>query len=254
MENRKIFHIGELAINANDKNKIPDEELAFIATLSFAVDEAAVFKKLLIQTFTDKPKDDDSIQLFMINQFTIMRALNAKIFESLRIFEDYKTILTRSVQKDRADFLSRFDSEYQKIVNDKAYELARTIRNNSTNHYLQSITRSNLPHVSENSVLKMYLHKSVGNSFHPLGEEYVFIAGVAREHGGRNEVISALEGWIDWGIMASKLVTRLHQDYLVWLHKSHFPEWKLRKKTPYLDEKFVKKIGTATLPLVLLED
>ena len=253
MKNMKIIHLGELILSREDLEKMPDEELAFLATLCFAVDEIGVFERLLVQTLGSRPKSEELQNAYAIQQLTLMRVLNAKVFEAFNILEQYKRMLKRSKQAESLKFLESYDSAWSVLRDSELYKVAKEIRDKSTNHYLPSETLKNLPYYPEVLRPKIYFHGSSGNSFHPIGEELVFIAKFSRELGGYENVQGGLDKWIEWGIESGRFIKKLQQEYLLWLYKNSFPNWRLRKKTPYLEPEFVGFHKKSVLP-VFLED
>lgn len=253
VENMKIVHLGELVLTQEHIGHLSDEEVSFIATLCFAVDEISVFERLLVQTMNGLPRSEEMLQLHTMQQLTIMRVMNAKVLEALKIFNQYKTMLERSGKKRQLDFLRQYNEEVEKIRTHPAFETAQEIRNTSTNHYTPSETKKNLKFHTKNQDLKMYFHENNGNSFHPIGEDLVFIAKLAREMGSREKVADGLDGWIGWGLKASKFLKKAQQEYLIWLATESVPNWRLTKKTPYLEAKFSGVLGETTLPLYLDE-
>ena len=257
MGKKYIIHFYEFSIPKADIEAMPSTEVAFLGTLAFAVDEIVTFEKLLVQSFNHRPSADELLGLYQVQQNVLMRSLNAKIFEALKVLKDYKELAERESASDRAEKVAHYLGQLETFLSGETYDLARTIRNHATNHYVTSETKKNLKNLSDKAKFVAYVHKNSGNSYYPFGEETVFLARIGRhfsEHGRDTYAIEDLKKWIDWGLGASKIITRSLQDYLLWLHKEKYPNWKLRKISPYLEEELWGEVHTASIPIILDAD
>lgn len=100
----------------------------------------------------------------------------------------------------------------------------------------------------------MLHHEMVGNSFYPVGEDYVFVAGVNRwafENGVNSP--SVIDDWMDWSIRASAAVSDSFQNLLIRIVQTHFPDKKLKEIRPYLDSEYCTTLDSACLPFVMLK-
>lgn len=257
MENKKIMHYGELIIPKSDLDKLGKEELAFLSTLAFAIDEISVFQKLTTHSMGAMPNDDSLKAMYQIQQNAITRVLCSKVFEAIRIFDDGVKLLCRNGHIDSVEQLKKSVKKIEKLKGDKSYALAKTIRDHSTNHYISSETVKNIEHAPDNAPMRAMLHKNQGNSFYPFGEEYVFLGRINRhfmEEREAAEILQEVRAWIDWSMKASNLLSKIFSGYLIWLHKERFPDWALRKKTPYLETHLFSEIGDYSLPICFSTD
>lgn len=138
-----------------------------------------------------------------------MRSLNARIFEAIKLLQDYKKIIRREGDTDRIAKFDEYAATIGELEKDPSYLLAKTIRDYATNHYLPS--KKNIPHVSERAKFVAYLHENSGNSYYPFGEEFVFLALIGRyfdKHGQSEYSMKDLRNWIDWGLKASRFISK----------------------------------------------
>ncbi|WP_419738477.1 hypothetical protein [Ruegeria sp.] len=257
MTNELTIKLSKLEVPKEDLEKMPASELAFLSTLAFAIDEISVFLKLIIQTFKPRPSSEEFLAAYQIQQNTLMRVLNAKCFEALKIVEQYKKQIEREGDSSRLEKLSELMVELDELAKREEYELAKDIRDHSTNHYLSSETKKNVAHLSSRSTFTAYLHENLGNSFHPFGEEYVFLARIGRhfsEKGDASYSVDDIKKWIDWGLAVGDQITKIFQRYLLWLYSEKFPHWRLEPLLLYLENELVGKIGISNLPIILSAD
>lgn len=252
-DNKRIVHLAELSVSKTDVEKLEKDELAFLATLAFAIDEISVFQKLAVQASTTKPKDNDLRILHQIQENAITRVLCSKVVEAIGLFDGFAKVLERKEESNSKEKLDEFLAELAELKADKSFLLARTIRNHSTNHYLPSVTKANIEHVSARSTFKAYLHQNQGNSFYPFGEEYVFLGRIARYYKEETEedfTIQGIRDWMDWSLKVSSWLSATFSKYLIWLHNERYPDWLLTKKTPYLEMPLFVELGEHPLPLI----
>lgn len=257
MENKKIIHLYKLEIPKADLERLSVDEVAFIATMAFAVDELSVFQKLLIQTFNARPSDDDMLGMDQTQQNCLLRVLIAKSFETLKIVENFKRIMVRRSKSDRLQILAQFDKDLANFQHNKLYQLAKNIRDYSVSHYIPSEVSKNLQNMESYPQFSAFLHKNSGNSYHPLGEEAVFLARIGRHfrEAGRDKwSVEDIRALTDWTIAVSKLNTKTFQRYLLWLHKEFFPDWRLTPVKAYLEQSQYAKADEAILPIFLAAD
>ena len=253
MENKRIVHLYEFALSQSDLEKLSDDEVAFLATLGFAIDEISIFQKLVVQAFSKKPKDTVLLNLNGIQVNTVTRSLCAKLFEALRIFENYRKMVDRSGDTKTKEKLDEYERELTEFKRDPNYDLAKTIRDHSTNHYLPSETKKNIKHVPARARFVAYLHENQGNSFYPFGEEYVFFGRIGRYFSDEKKsgfAIDDIQNWIAWSLQISRWLNRMLSGYILWIHKERFPDLALKKKTPYLEMDFFAELGEKPLPLI----
>lgn len=253
MENQRIVHLYELAISQSDLKKIDENELAFISTLAFAIDEISIFQKLTVQSFTMKPNSDELKYLHQIQENVITRVLCSKVFEGIKVFEHYVKLVERSGDAAKREKLGEYEKELHELKEVRSYDLAKVIRDHSTNHYITSETKENIRFVPDKVRLLSYLHKNRGNSFYPFGEEYVFLARIGRHYSKRHEREFSLDDireWVDWNVAASDWLSKMFADYLIWMHRERFPEWVLRPRKPYLEMELFAELDEHPLPLI----
>lgn len=250
-----IVHLYEFEIPKSDIERMSENELAFLSTLAFCVDEIAVFTKLLVQTFHVRPRYDELLSHYQIQQNVLMRSLNAKSFEGFKILRGYKKLLEREGgQQDRLAKIDGYLVELQDLEADPAFELAQSIRDHATNHYIPSETNKNLKNISKRSRFLAYIHETSGNSRYPFGEECVFLARIGRYYsdaGKDSYTMDDVGAWIDWGIKSSRFLSKTLQDYLKWLQDEHFPNWYVTVKKPWLEACLYSEIDEAHLPIIL---
>ncbi|KCV81939.1 hypothetical protein ATO10_08838 [Actibacterium atlanticum] len=246
------MHLYELSIPKADIEKLDETEWAFIATLAFAMDEISVFQKLLVHAKAQKPEAEELRIAHAIQENTITRALCAKIFEAVKLFDQYQRLADRNGLSDVRNKLVEFSESFDELKADPIYSLAKDIRDHATNHYLPSETKKNLEHVSDKAITKAFLHRNIGNSFYPLGEEFVFLGRIGRHYAeeyDRPHTMEDVRKWVEWALAASKVLTHFFTDYLVWVQRERFPEWALKPTKPYLEPELYGELGETPLKL-----
>ncbi|MFK7763670.1 MAG: hypothetical protein AB8B62_10435 [Roseobacter sp.] len=257
MENKKIIHLYKLEIPKADLERLSVDEVAFIATMAFAVDELSVFQKLLIQTFNARPSDDDMSGMYQTQQNCLLRVLIAKSFETLKIVENFKRTMVRKSKSDRLQVLTQFEEDLANFQHGELYLLAKDIRNHSVSHYIPPEVSKNLQDMGSYPQFSAFLHENSGNSYHPFGEEAAFLARIGRHfrEAGRDKwSVEDFRDLTDWTLSVSSLNTKIFQRYLLWLHKEFFPDWRLTPLKPYLEQSQYAKADEAILPIFLAAD
>lgn len=257
MENKYIIHFAKLEVPQSDLDKLSVDEVAFIATMAFAVDELSVFNRLLLQTFNGKPSSDEMLGVYQTQQNALFRVLISKTFEALKIVESFKQKLQRGGISHRFEGLTEYEEILQDLKLDERCKLAKNIRDHSTNHYLPSVVASNLASMDSYPKFNAFIHKNSGNSYHPFGEEAVFLARMGRhfkEAGRDTWSIKDFRGLIDWTIEVSSVMMKIFQNYLLWLHKKEFPQWRLAPISPYLEPEFYARADEVDLPIFIATD
>ena len=248
----KIIHLDEFEIPRSDFEKLPPYVRASLATLAYAVDEINVFKRLVVQANTNPP-EDLTLRLQHVTQLnSLTRVMSAKIFEAVAVYEDSSKKAKRASDEELSKFFNQQHKGWKELKKSRYYVLAKLIRDKATNHYLVSETEQNLEFLGEQYLATFYLSKINGNSFHPMGEEIAFIGRLSRAYKEEFDSEfnpSELYNWIEWCMSASKWMTSFFQNYVLWIHKNRFPEWRLRPRKPYLEEELFFEIGEKPLPI-----
>ncbi len=250
----RILSYGELSFSKAELNRLGSETTALLSAMAYALNEINTFQRLFVASKRPETNDESMRAMFAIEKHTLARALNAKVFEALKQFSDYRRKLVR---KNADATLKLFDecmTELTSLKCEDGYKVSNFIRNKFSNHYVPSEVEANLAYVSERANQSMFHHEMVGNSFYPLGEDYVFVAGVnrwAEENGVDSPMV--IDDWMDWSVRASGAVSNSFQKLLIKIVQEHFPEKALRETKPYLDSEYCVSLGNAFLPLVVLK-
>jgi len=254
MENKKIVFLHELKFTDRDIEKIGKDTYAFIATFAYAIDEISVFLKLVIQSYGDKPKDEALLQMFAIQQNTIIRVLSAKLVETIKLYGDYEKHLGETGKSAYLNALQPHTEALEAIIRAPSFKVSQRLRNKATNHYNFKESLKNLDgSVSPNASKSIFLHLSQGNSFAPLGEEVVFLGRFWRyfKEETRLEVnMDRAHEWIEWNQSAAKWAIKTFNAFIIWLHHNEFPEQYGTKAEHYLEPELFGELGINRLPIV----
>lgn len=231
-EKTAIVHLTQYPISVNEFSALSKDQQAGLAIVSYAVSESNVFAKLFIAAAHD-PVDEAVIDSSIaMQQFTILRAWSAKLFE-VEAF-----LCLGGKKKESEDVLllkiaAECLNEFSVLRQHEGYPITRDLRNEATSHYSFSSARKNLEHLSQSFDASMYLNEQTGNSFYPLGEEVMFVGRINRRAANltdKAERMKILESWMNWNIQANQWLVSCHNKFVRQLLFDRFENKYARKR------------------------
>ncbi len=182
---------------------LTDEEKALFALINHAVSEINVLGRLAYYSTNDIDLSPTLKAAVTHQSLTIIRCLSAKLFE---FSETMKKQAAKS-NEDKTDEISQFASfEFALRGLEENYNIIRNIRDFTTNHYSIDRVKQNLPHLTDQMHLDLYLAEPEANSFSMIGDEMSFqgrinrmFASVSLEEGK-----SGFDVWWKWNLTAWK--------------------------------------------------
>ncbi len=250
----KIVHLAELRFSDSDIEVIGEDTYAFIATFAYAIDEIAVFHKLLIQAMGPHPKDDTLLQLYAIQQNTITRVLSAKIIEVIKLFGEYKSYLKTENDERKLSALSPSIKKLHMITSSPSFKVSQRMRNKVTNHYVFEESKKNLQRgLSPNASRSLFLHEKQGNSFSPMGEEVVFLGRFWRYFDEETRLegnLDRVHEWTAWNQDAAKWAIKTFNQFIIWIHANELPDKYLLPSHHYLEMSLHSEFDESPLPII----
>ncbi|WP_417268666.1 hypothetical protein [Celeribacter baekdonensis] len=249
-ENKKILSFSVLTFTKAELDELGDDLTALIATMSYAANEISTMQLLYISNSGVVPADKDIYFRWAIQKHTLIRILNAKVFEAIFGFSEYKKTLERRGLHKSLEFLAKIFEQIDDMKHAPGYNYSKAIRDKATNHYSPANTKKNMKYVSARADKRMIHHEKTGNSFHPIGEEYVFMAQVnatANTHNVQSEEV--MNEWIDWTIRSLRTLSKAFDDLLIQVVTEVLPHKYLELKKPYVELPLVCNLTTSALPL-----
>ncbi len=252
-EVKAIEFFTEVELSWKDFSSLSDDQKSALSIVCFAVSEINSLMRIYAfsdHTLTGKAAIDYSI---LVQSHGILRSWSAKLFE----FSEFVTFRDRKnrTSDDRLLELSRTAKEsFNALKRENGYVIARSLRHETTNHYLLDPVRKSLPFVSDRANCNFYLHKKNGNSVFPMGDEVVFIGRINRE-GAKIE--SALEKaemydqWWKWNLAATKWLHRVHFDFYKEFVEPRSKGKRIKTRDYWIDPRLVGVPDETKLPVFL---
>jgi hypothetical protein len=191
---------------------------AATALASLAVNDLNMIMKMYLCTGETRPEDKEILVAFACHRSSVLRIWSSKLFE-FRQFVEGRRSMHRSSDKDVREILDNAKDELAAAEDPIARSLARSIRNELSNHYSLSAARKNLRHVPDDADCSLYLHEKVGNSFYPMGDVFGLIGTLSRLSSSVDQGdLSALhDRWFAWCERTTRWVQAVHRALLLLL-------------------------------------
>lgn len=212
MSKTKLVHLDEFRTNWSELSELPDDHLAMVAVLSYAVSETGALARIYLSQAHDHLDKKAIDSAANIQKFLIIRNWSSKLFEVIEFLElggkkpktkDLKVLGLANEALARLDLLEP----------KSGYNVARDIRHEAANHYSFSAAKKNLRHVHKQADCQMYLNRLGGNCFYPFGEEVMFHARLNRKWANlpsKAERDARFGEWLDWNISANRWLAETH--------------------------------------------
>lgn len=212
---KAIVHLDEIKFTWEEMKKIPDDHVAALAVLSYAVSETNALSKIYLCQSHDYIGEKAVDSASNIHRFLVIRNWSSKLFEIVEFlrFGGKKPETTdKKLRKLSTQALLRFEE----ISNNEGYEVAKAIRHEATNHYSFEAAKKNLESVHNSADCTMYLSKQSGNCFYPLGEEVMFHARLNRRWRNvktKKEKDDLFNQWLAWNLAANSWLAETHAKF-----------------------------------------
>lgn len=229
-----IEYLVDYSLRWADLRDLPEDQVAFLGVLSYAVSEVNALSGIYIFSSHPMIENEAIDNAILIQRFVLLRSWSARLFEAIELLEN--GVKKRQISdQDLLEFVKECLKELSAIKSSKGYELARDLRNESTNHYSFSTAKKNLKHISDRANCNMYLHEKKVNSFYPFGEEVMFVGRLNR-HGAslrtRDKKSNLLDLWISWNLKATQLIGDIQVEFFKKFLLERFPD-KFGHERPY---------------------
>ena len=252
-DNAKILDLVQYQLTKQELASLDDDYAALLATLCYALNEIRVVSSLYLSAFQE-PKDEHVKRKWIVQRNTLLRMMNAKVFEALKGVHDFEDSLRRKdCNHDLLTLLEKHSEKLRGLKRESGYKISERLRSQSTNHYLPSIAKRNLKYLSQRASKSLYLHETDGDSFFPLGEEVVFdSAFVALESEFKTNADDLFLAWLTWTQQANRTVSSTFDGLAKHLVQVSFPSKFGQQRKPYVEPSFL--LGFRSKPLALFHN
>lgn len=257
MSNRAIVQFDEFPLSMDTLRKLPEDQVAALAVLSFAVSEANALQRIFLSQSHGYTGEKLIDEVMNVQKFVILRTWSSKLFEVREFLQSLCGIKRSTKDGVLYDLANQAIDDLERTTNTEGYRVARDIRNESSNHYLLEAARKNLPHVHSDALCNIYIHQHSGNDFFPLGEAVMFHGRLHRRW--KND--SSLEErkrkfglWIDWCIDASSSFDRSHARFANAIIFEPLGRNRFHRKTYWVSESLVGHPMERLTPVVFRRD
>ena len=209
------FHV--LDFSENDIETLGPELTALVSTSCYISNEIRVFQMLYLQSVAVEPKDSTLRDAANIHRMSILRVLAAKLFEAVNGIKNFEKRIIGSKSLICRDIFNYMVSELDEIKKLPGYEVAKSLRNKATNHYVPSevLNRSN----NRSSLIlerTSFMNERLGNCFSPFGEQFVFGSILDTEAESRGiSVAELIDNWQDWISASGMAITESHSNLMM---------------------------------------
>lgn len=236
MDNMRIVRLLELRLSSSQIQNLPATVLAVFTTLAYVSNEITTFQALFLSSKPEIARDPVIQSKARIQKFILSRTLNAKIFEGLFALTHSKELLR---QNGLDAVLSASFREIESAIalkDENGYEIAKRLRDKVSNHIIVNEVLKNLQRVATDADKTLYLHRSSGDSFYPIAEDYVFgsiLNQIAKEKGSTLDLV--IKEWMDWSIKVSSQISNTFEVLALEVCEEYFPDSSFRKISPYVE-------------------
>lgn len=260
--NKKIVHLLRVSLRESDLRHAGDHLEALIATMCFGINELSLFQRLFLLYTSDGPKDSDLRKKFDIERVIITRHMNAKIFEILNGLNSFKLNAVKEISQNsklgRSDPVIKLLNKHLKGIavlrNRHGFKVSEDIRNKVTFHTRADNTKKSREHVPKATDFTFYLHSSLGDSFYPIGEDFVFGACISEiSETYKQTEVETIEQWMDWSLQASRIIVIAFESLMTDLVRDGLIKATARDVSYYLEPDFTHSDSGKHVPLFLTE-
>ena len=253
---KAIEYLTEYRLTWDEFVSIPEDQRAALSVSSFAVSEINALARLYILSWHNAEDNDVVDQVIFMQSNLLLRMFSAKIFEFSQLV-NLKDKDNKTEDQVVRDVFERAASEFSKLKDRKGYKLAMFVRNEASNHYRLKPARENLTGVSENARLSLCLHRHNANTFHPLGEEGMFIARLNRADRAaatKEDKIGLHDEWFQWNLDATEWVNRSFEYLVQKVILDRFPGKKAKRVPHWIEPELVGEVDEVKIPVFVRLD
>lgn len=247
MQAYKIFDFGSLRFSKSELANIPKHHFGFMVASSLAANDQALFLKLFIMSMSTNHKDAILTDYSAVQFGVIQRNFIAKTYEFMRLIDKFNQRVLASEDQDFIPFMKMATKKIRNARKGETWNLVEKIRNKMTHHY-------DLDHLDplesakgfpDNHSFKMHMHEEIGNSLHIFSEELSYLSELyeTEEKGITPSQIT------DWLLDASRILTGIHQAYMIKSIRLFFPRKKVVHQKLFIQNSSLWQPGD-NLPLL----
>jgi len=256
MSKKALVHLLEFDANWETMSKLPEDHIAAISVLCYAVSEVNALARIYLSQSHEYIGERAIDSASNIQRFVILRSWSAKLFEIEKSLQlgGKKPKSTDIILLELADGAKK---EFEKLATGNGYNIARDIRHEATNHYSFKAAKKNLGNVPANIDCNMYLHEIGGNSFYPLGEAVMFHARLDRRWAGISHERSRdgfFNEWLTWNLDTTKWLMETHANFTDRLVFNALGRNEFKKRAYWVPEEFTAGYKDRMTPVFLAED
>ncbi|MEL7255404.1 MAG: hypothetical protein AAGL23_14605 [Pseudomonadota bacterium] len=212
MGNDRFAHYEVFNLDWKDLEQIPEDHVAAISVLSYAVSEVNALRKIYLAQEHDLTDDKAVNSAINIHRFVVLRTWSSRLFEAVEFIAKGKktTFLKDETLKELTETAIL---DFGKVSEGEGYLTARDVRNEATNHYSFKAAKKNLKHVPRSMDCNMYTAKQNGNEFYPMGEAVMFHARLDRRWADvatKEERDKRFRSWLSWNLDATRWLSETH--------------------------------------------
>lgn len=175
---KALIKLTKVSLRRQELEGIAKRDLAALAALGFALNQTNVFARAFLATEYDtatiEPVTGEAAH---IQRMVFLRSFSSSLIEIRELFEPNHFAKKKADGRLRGVVRS-FGPLLDELDDMRGYRIAKFVRNKCTFHF-DFQGASGLSSASLREDLSMYLHRSQGNTFFPLGEWMVFTAHLA---------------------------------------------------------------------------
>lgn len=256
MSNKSLQKQIEFQLSWADVKSMPDEHIALFTLVSFAATETNVLSRLYVQSSHSKNSEQAINVAIIAQQYTILRAWSAKLFEFSEMLADLRKRNTVSDPVAK-EIVYRSVKSFEAVRQAKGYSVARAVRHEAANHYSFSSAIKNIPHVPDEANCNMYPNALEGNSHYPIGEEVMFMGRLNRLGASAKttgDKMKLLDLWHGWNVSAQDWLRSTHVEIFGGLVAPRFKGRRAVEKLYWLDPALVANLVPPRIPVFLRDN
>jgi hypothetical protein len=245
----RLIDFAELQFTGADLKRLPRVHAGFLVASSLAVSEISVLLRLTLlaaNAYKHVGREDAVRRLSVVDLLVSERLLSAKLFEYLKLVDDYLKKADRKEKEAGRRLVGEAVTSVLLLREAGGFHMAEWLRNNLTNHILVSEIERFLDDIPDARVFPSFLNEKEGNSRYAIGEE-VAMAGKLNQQG---EPLAILEEWRDWMHDACTKVFELHSEFMIHVIEEFFPEKRLRRKRVVVPDELIGELDKSCTPIL----
>jgi hypothetical protein len=215
--NKAIVQYDEFLLSVAQLQSLPEDQVAALATLSYAVTEVNCLARIFLSQSHDYIGEKLIDELVGVQRLVILRTWSAKLFEVIEFLQGFSSKKSQLTDDPLIVKLAQEALvELAPLTKSEGYEAARDLRHEATNHYSFKAAKGNIRHVHSDALCSLYIHRHGGNDFFPLGEAVMFHGRLHRRWKDLQSLDRKREkfdSWLQWCMDANKFLIELHAKF-----------------------------------------